>query len=307
MLQLAGAPVVLIARGKQLEALRRDGLSLATPSRSLHLAVTTAGSPRSFDFEPGDVLLLCAKSQDCGAALADLAARAPSDLPIVCAQNGVATEVLAAAAGFARVYGMMVFAPVGFTEPGRVTLHSEPVLGALDLGVYPTGTDALGTEIVGDLGRAGFDARIEPRILRLKYGKLLTNLASALQALSSADEIDAALLAGITAEAIACYRAAGLDFATVDEIHARAAQVLHLPIEGVSRGGGSTWQSLARRTGTIETAYLNGEIVRLGEAHGVATPLNRALTGLAERAAAEGWAPGRLSPAELARALGQGA
>jgi 2-dehydropantoate 2-reductase len=301
MLHVAGAPVVLIARGKHLEALRRDGLSLATPSRSWTLAMDTAASPRELVFEPRDVVLLCTKSQDSAAALADLAACAPREIPIVCAQNGVANEPLAAAL-FERVYGLMVFAPIGFTEPGRVTLHSEPVLGALDVGCHPTGTGALVNEVVHDLARAGFDARAEPRIMRLKYGKLLTNLANALQALGGAD-IDSALFARIWAEATACYQAAGIESATLEEVSLRAASVCDLPIEGAPRGGGSTWQSLARGTGTIETEYLNGEIVRLGLLHGVPTPCNRALTTLAQRAATEGWRPGSLSPAELAAAL----
>ncbi|MFD4562753.1 hypothetical protein ACFWP5_52095, partial [Streptomyces sp. NPDC058469] len=34
--------------------------------------------------------------------------------------------------------------------------------------------------------------------------------------------------------------------------------------DGTPRGGGSSWQSLNRGTGTIEADYLNGEIARLG-------------------------------------------
>jgi 2-dehydropantoate 2-reductase len=302
MLQLAGAPVVLVARGKHLEALRRDGLSLGAPSRSWTLPVITAESPRELDFEARDVVLLCTKSQDSAAALADLAASAPRETPIVCAQNGVANEPLAATL-FERVYGLMVFAPVGFTEPGRVTIHSEPVLGALDVGNYPSGADALVSEIVSDLCQAGFDARAEPRIMRLKHGKLLTNLANALEALAGTNGVDPGLYARISAEAIACFEAAGVEFATVDEVSRRASGVSELPVGGVARRGGSSWQSLSRRTGTIETDYLNGEIARLGERLGVPTPLNRALATLARRAAVEGWAPGRLTPAELASAL----
>lgn len=302
MLQLVGARVVLIARGEHLAALRRDGLSLGTPSRSWRLPVATAASPRELDFEAGDVVLLCTKSQDTAASLADLAACAPRATPIVCAQNGVANEPLAATL-FERVYGLMVFAPIGFTEPGRVTIHSEPVLGALDVGSYPLGADASASEIVSDLCQAGFDARVEPRIMRLKYGKLLTNLANAQEALAGTNGVDPGLHARISAEAVACLEAAGIEFATVDEVSRRAAAVRELPVGGIPRQGGSSWQSLSRRTGTIETDYLNGEIVRLGERIGVATPLNRAVTALARRAALEGWAPGHLTTAELVAAV----
>jgi 2-dehydropantoate 2-reductase len=302
MLQLRGARVALVARGRHLEALRRDGLSLGTPSRAWTIPVEAVASARELRFDATDVVLLCTKSQDSAVALDDLAACAPREVPIVCAQNGVANERLAAQR-FDRVYGLMVFSPIGFTAPGRVTIHSEPVLGALDVGVFPAGADTLSTELANDLSQAGFDARVEPRILRLKYGKLLTNLANALQALSGATDIDDALFARLHEEALACYAAAGIESATLDEIHRRAAGLVELPVGGAPRGGGSSWQSLSRRTGSIETEYLNGEIVCLGEAHGVATPLNRAVTAVARRAAAEGWPPGRLSAAELAAAL----
>jgi 2-dehydropantoate 2-reductase len=292
LLQAAGARVVLIARGPQLEALRTRGLSIRTPSRAVDLAVDTAPDPRAVRFEPDDVVLLCTKSQHSAAALDDLAASAPRGTPIVCAQNGVANEPLAAAR-FDRVYGLVVFAPIGFTRPGRVTLHSEPVLGGLDLGRHPEGVDALVHEVVADLAAAGFDARAEPRILRWKYGKLLTNLGNALQALVGRSALGSPILARIQDEAIACYRAAGIDFATLDEVFGRYAAVRELPVEGAPRGGGSTWQSLARGSGSVETEHLNGEIVRLGEIHGVATPVNRAITELAIRAAAEGSAPER--------------
>jgi 2-dehydropantoate 2-reductase len=111
------------------------------------------------------------------------------------------------------------------------------------------------------------------------------------------------MYARISAEAVACFEAAGLDFATADELGRRAEAVCELPVGGAARGGGSTWQSLSRRTGTVETDYLNGEIARLGERYGVPAPLNRALSALARRAAIEGWAPGRLTTAELGAAL----
>ena len=48
-------------------------------------------------------------------------------------------------------------------------------------------------------------------------------------------------------------------------------------IEGRPRAGGSTWQSVARGAGSVETDYLNGEIVLLGRQFGVATPVNALL------------------------------
>jgi 2-dehydropantoate 2-reductase len=68
------------------------------------------------------------------------------------------------------------------------------------------------------------------------------------------------------------------------------------PIRGLPRAGGSSWQSLTRGTGSIETDYLNGEIVLLGRLHGVPTPVNALLCRLANEMAAARRAPGGLSP-----------
>jgi 2-dehydropantoate 2-reductase len=72
-------------------------------------------------------------------------------------------------------------------------------------------------------------------------------------------------------------------------------------IDGTPRGGGSSWQSLNRGTGTIEADYLNGEIALLGRLHGVPTPLNDLLQRLANGFARERRAPGSLPFDELVR------
>jgi 2-dehydropantoate 2-reductase len=50
-----------------------------------------------------------------------------------------------------------------------------------------------------------------------------------------------------------------------------------------------------RGTGSIETDFLNGEIVLLGRLHGVPTPVNAAVQALANRIARERLAPGSLN------------
>ena len=67
--------------------------------------------------------------------------------------------------------------------------------------------------------------------------------------------------------------------------------------------GGSTWQSLQRGTGNIETDYLNGEVVMIAHRHGMEAPINERLAILARRAAATGAKPGNMSPDQLADLL----
>ena len=302
LLSVSGAEVVLIARGAHREALAQRGLAIALPSRDLHVDIDVLASPRDVRFGGDSVVLCCTKTQDTEAALRDLAEVAPRQTPIVCAQNGVAAERFAALSS-SRVYGLVVFSPIQLVSPGLVSIHGAPVLGGLEVGVHPRGTDDLTREITADLVRAGFDAREEPRIQRWKYGKLLMNLGNAVQALADDASPESPILGALRDEALACYRAAGIEHATVSELHARYVGVGSVEAGGAARRGGSTWQSLARATGTIETGYLNGEIVRLGEAHGIPTPANRALTELARRAAEERWPPGRLGVRAIEAAI----
>jgi 2-dehydropantoate 2-reductase len=101
-------------------------------------------------------------------------------------------------------------------------------------------------------------------------------------------------------EALACYKAAGIAFASREEDQARRGDLLQFrQVDGRPRGGGSSWQSLARGTGTIETDYLNGEIVLLGRLHGVPTPVNATLQRVARQLAATGAPPASMTVDQL--------
>src|SRR3546814_5612970 len=82
------------------------------------------------------------------------------------------------------------------------------------------------------------------------------------------------LAAAARAEGREVMEAAGIDRARSAEETARRGDLVKiLPIDGATRSGGSTWQSIARGTGRVEVDQLNGEIVLLGRLHGVPTPV----------------------------------
>jgi len=298
-LAAAGHEVVLVARGAHLEAIRRDGLLLRSPEGERALRVPVAGQVSDLDWRPGDVAVLGVKSMDTAAVLADLAAVAPASTPVVCLQNGVANE-RAALRVFAHVYGVWVVLPASHLAPGVVAAHSGPIPGALDLGRFPGGVDDTAEELAAGLRSAGFESVARPDIMRWKYAKLLTNLGNAVRALCGrVDGVDA-IDELVRAEGDAALRAAGIEVAAPDEEDGRRAGVLTIkPVEGVPRGGSSTWQSLARGTGTVEADFLNGEIVLLGRLHGVPTPANELARQLINRVARTGAEPGTLAPAEF--------
>jgi 2-dehydropantoate 2-reductase len=301
-LHAAGRDVVLVARGDHLRALQGDGLLLRTPEGDERLAVPAVGSVAELELAADDVVLLAVKSQDTVGALEQLVAVAPPDVAVVCAQNGIANEV-EALRRFRHVYAMCVILPSQFTAPGVVVQQSSPSAGVLDLGRYPAGADARAEAIAADLEAASFRAAADPDIMRKKHRKLLMNLGNALDALCGWEARSSDLYKEAQAEGFAALSAAGLDVQTAEEEAARREGGVSLkPVAGEERGGSSSWQSLARGTGTIETDYLNGEVVLLGRRHGVPTPVNEALQRLAVAAAREGRPAGSV-PLEEVQAL----
>ncbi|MCZ6640308.1 MAG: ketopantoate reductase family protein [Gammaproteobacteria bacterium] len=279
----SGYDVQLIARGAHGEVLASRGLKFVAPDGEFALQIPTVAHPREIEFKAGDMVLLTMKSQHTLGALNDLQAANPGDVGVVCGQNGVANERMALRF-FPRVYGMLVNLPALHLEPGEVVTHGAGKGAILDTGCYPTGTDDSLSELTDSLSRAGFSAEPDPVIMRKKYAKLLMNVGNSLQAATQpgvSDEVhevppervDVARM--LRKETLACYAAAGIDCATAEEVRARHRDVYEMvELEGRPRMGGSSWQSIARGTGNIESDYLNGEIVQLGRLHGVPTPAN---------------------------------
>ncbi|HEX2850235.1 MAG TPA: 2-dehydropantoate 2-reductase N-terminal domain-containing protein [Acidimicrobiales bacterium] len=296
----AGHDVTLIARGAHLDSLRAGGLTFETPAGSETLRIPAAGSAEEARLQPGDVVVLAMKTQDTAAALESLTATATATatagLRIVCAQNGVANERMALRR-FEHVYGMCVMLPATHLEPGVVRASSSPVTGILDLGRYPSGADPAAEQIAADLEGATFSSRADPAILRRKYTKLLMNLGNSLDAACGREARQSDLGRRAREEGRACFAAAGIDAASDEEDRTRRGDLLQ--VTPGARSGSSSWQSLARATGSIEADYLNGEIVLLGRLHGVPTPVNALLQRVAGQMARERREPGTVPIDEL--------
>ncbi|MCK9485717.1 MAG: ketopantoate reductase family protein [Dehalococcoidia bacterium] len=271
-----GHEVVLIARGEHLRVMQRDGLRFRAPGEDFRLPVTAVASPSEVEWRGDEVVLLTMKTQDTPDALDDLRAAAGTDVPVLCAQNGLENERMAARR-FRDVYAMLVHLPATHLEPGEVLLNGTGVSGVLHAGRYPTGTDATIEAVCAGLVASDFAADPTPTVMRLKHTKLLQNLGNAVQATCARDADVAGLLRLLREEAIRVFDAAGMDWSS--EEFAERVRMIRMDgiVEGFDRPGGSTLQSLARGASTLETDYLNGEVMLLGTLHGVPTPVNRAV------------------------------
>jgi 2-dehydropantoate 2-reductase len=299
-----GHDVVLVARGAHYEAIRDTGLRIESPHGAATLRVPAVDGLSGISWRGDDVVLLATKTQDTEVALDALAKVAPSTVPVLCAQNGVANERMAMER-FANVYGVFVWCPADYLKPGNVQVWCAPKSGILHVGSFPAGSDALAGAAAAAFRDATFYAEAKPDIMRWKYRKLLSNLGNAVDALCGAAARGSGIAQRARREGVACLKAAGIAFIADDEEDAaRLERDVHpQTIGGQERRGGSSWQSLERRLGTIETDYLNGEIVRLGHQYGVPTPVNAVLQYLSQRVARERRPPGSVNPDKILIAL----
>lgn len=305
-LALAGTSVVAVARGEHARVMRESGLLYESPAGSQRVQLPVATSVAEVDFDDDDVIMLGVKGQDTATVLGDLRAAGVTELPIVCMQNGVDNERQALRI-FPNVYGMCVMLPADHLAPGIARVWTSPSSGLLDLGRYPNGLDDVCERVAEVLGAATFSSIVRDDIMSWKYRKLLMNLGNATEAVCGRPARSGRLAEMVQAEGEAVIAASGVHVVTAEEDRARRGDALRLqPVDGEQRGGGSSWQSLERGVGTIETDYLTGEIVLLGRLHGVPTPANAFLQHAAADMARSGQAPGSRSEDEVLRMLDAG-
>jgi 2-dehydropantoate 2-reductase len=139
-----------------------------------------------------------------------------------------------------------------------------------------------------------------------KYNKLLSNLGNAVGALSAEGADVSGVTAALRAEGEQVLRSAEIEFVSFEVSNAaRADGPTSRDVPGRDTGASnSTWQSLSRNTGNVETDYFNGEIVRIANRHGRAAPINAALARASREAVRNQLGPSHLSAVQLAELLG---
>ncbi len=298
-----GESVLAIARGENFSVLNQRGIEVRTPEGATVVQVPVAGSLPDVKWRSDDIVVVAVKSQATMAVTLQLAELAPSTVNIVCAQNGVENERVALR-HFARTYAMCVMCPASYLSPGVVELYSSPVAGVFDIGCWPSGVDDTARSIASQFTNAQLSSDAVSDIALLKWGKLLSNLFNSIEALCGAGAMNSELGRRTHREAIAALTAAGIDAHAAQQRAAeRAPLVSYQKVDGHDRGGGSSWQSLARATGDIESDFLNGEISLLGRLHGTATAANDMLTREARHAALQRETPGSRTVEELLRLI----
>jgi 2-dehydropantoate 2-reductase len=272
MLARAGHEVVLIARAQHVETMRRDGLRMQT--RQFDERVGVRASADASAAADADLVLFAVKSNDTESAGAQLKPHLSPDALVLCLQNGVDNaERLRTVLPPAQVAAAVVYVATEMAGPGHVKHH-----GRGELVIEP----ARGSEEAAQaLAAAGVPTEVSANVRGALWAKLIINCAyNAISAIAQRPYGENVKSEGIwdamhdvVDECVAVAKAETV--VLPGEMHA----IVHKLVETMPTQMSSTAQDLARGKRS-EIDYLNGFIVRRGEALGIPTPCNNVLWAL---------------------------
>jgi 2-dehydropantoate 2-reductase len=197
----------------------------------------------------------------------------------------------------------MVIAPATFLSAGSVSVTASPNLGLAEVGRFPSGVDEFSEALAECLSMSQWASRARNDIMSWKYAKLLDNLSNAAQVVVGLQARGGTVATLAREEGVAVLDAAGIAYVTSEEMQARRAEaIVSKAVAGRERAGASTWQSIERGTGSVESDYLNGEIVRIARLLGQKAPVNALLQRRSNEIA---WSGGKLGPMDEAEFLAQ--
>jgi 2-dehydropantoate 2-reductase len=223
----AGQDVSVVARGAQLEAIRRDGLRVRSKDRTDSFRIRADSDPARLGAQ--DYVLVTVKAQSLTGVAASIAPLLGADTSIVTAMNGVPWwfrgmhlesldpgGVLSRAMPAQRIVGCVIHLAASTPEPGLIShnMGSKLIVGE------PGGRNTARTRRIAEaLGAAGFEVVVSEAIEKEFWVKLLGNVSfnpvSALTTttadrLIASEEVKAYMVA-IMREVLAIGRAVGVD------------------------------------------------------------------------------------------------
>lgn len=270
MLARAGHAVTLIARPAHVQAIQAQGLRIETRTfdEQVHLSASTEASA----VQGADVVLFCVKSTDTEAAGAQIRPHLGPHTLVLCLQNGVDNaDRLRAVLPDHTVAAAVVYVATEMAGPGHVKHH-----GRGDLVIEPSAA-----RIAPALAAAGVGAEVSDNVRGALWLKLILNCAyNAVSAISQlpygktvVGEGVQDVMRDVVAECLAVAKAEGV------QVAGDVAAAVRMIFDTMPNQLSSTAQDLARGKPS-EIDYLNGLVVRRGQALGIATPANRVLWAL---------------------------
>jgi 2-dehydropantoate 2-reductase len=273
MLARGGHDVVLIARPQHVEAIGRDGLRIEAKTFDERVRLAASTDPSAV--RDADLVFFSVKSMDTESAGAQIRPYLSRDALVLCLQNGVDNaDRLRGVLPSHQVAAAVVYVATEMAGPGHVRHH-----GRGELVIEPSSASQA---VARALIAAGVPTEISDNVRGALWTKLVINCAyNAVSAIVQRPYGEAVqgegvkdVMRDVVDECLAVAKADGVQLSARD-VHAAVFKIA----ESMPAQYSSTAQDLARGKRS-EIDYLNGLVVRRGEALGIATPANRVLWAL---------------------------
>ena len=283
MLARAGAPVTLIGRPAQVDAIARDGLTIEWADRRETIPVAAATDPAAAS--DADVVLVCVKSLDTEAAARALQPHLRAETAVLSLQNGVDNGQKLRSVLAQPVFATVVYVGAVNVAPGvvRHTGRGDLVLGPLahDL-ARNASLAARAQSLAATFEHAGVPCVASATIEADLWRKLSINCVyNAISAVGHA-EYGRILAHGPIRELIPLIVAECVEVARADGVALDEGPLLQASLAvgaAMATQISSTAQDM-RRGRKTEIDALNGYVADRGAALGIPAPINRTLHAL---------------------------
>jgi 2-dehydropantoate 2-reductase len=276
-LAAAGHDVIFFARGRNLDALRRNGLKIESPKGDLHLAqVTATDDPKTV--APVDIVLFAVKLWDTESAGELIRPIVSADTRVITFQNGVdSVERLAPLLGRDNAVGGIAYIATVLSAPGVISHTSD--FAQMRCGRVDGKPDDRLEAFADAAKQAGVDIALTDtfEVDRWKKFVFLVALSGMTGATREplgkilADPDTRTMFQAAMQEVVAVGRAKGVALPP-DFVEDRMQYAATTPF-----GFRASMAHDLERGNRLELDWLAGRVVALGRELGVSTPMNTAI------------------------------
>jgi 2-dehydropantoate 2-reductase len=279
LVQGGGADVHFVARGKHLEAMRRDGLRIEGPQPFQARSIRATDDPAEIGV--ADVVMLCVKLWDTEQAIEQIRPMVGPRTAVISFQNGVLKDQsLRDAFDAAQLMGGVGYVAATIEAPG-VIRQTGPMQRLL-FGEFDGSRSARGEALLAACLAGGINAELSTDIVRDIWEKyvFLVALSGTTTTMRKpigpirANPQTRAFFLDVMQEVVAVGRAHGVSLPE-DYAQARLQFADALPADM-----SASMHHDLQRGNRLEVRWLSGGVVELGHAKGVPTPLNRAIADI---------------------------
>jgi 2-dehydropantoate 2-reductase len=276
----AGHEVAFVARGRQLEALRANGLRVQSPLGDVHLPnIEVTDKPAGIGIV--DLVMFTVKLWDTLEAADAIEPLLGENTAVVSFQNSVVKDdILRQALGAEHIIGGACYIAATIAEPGLIR-HSG-TLQKLVFGEYGGSPSPRVQQFHDACADSGIDAEISGQIEQVIWEKFVflvgtsgtTSLARSAIGPIRSHPRSRAFLHDVMAEVVQVGRAQGVPL-PASYADQRLAFIDQMPATGTT----SMYRDLEQGN-RLEVPWLSGDVVERGARLGVATPCNRAINDI---------------------------